>query len=102
MYASRFVCDVCCEAKLVYFGCVMSYRWRLGAQLHRRRIKTLFNIFPAFHMLVSSSSDLTVMEIIGRIEANQDLFQRKYAKKMAAEEEYYQNRYKLQAKGGRA
>lgn len=35
------------------------------------------------------------MEIVGRIEANQDLFQRKYAKKMAAEDEYYNKRYKL-------
>lgn len=36
------------------------------------------------------------MEIVGRIEANQELFQRKYAKKMAAEDEYYNKRYKLQ------
>lgn len=35
------------------------------------------------------------MEIVGRIEANQELFQRKYAKKMAAEDEYYNKRYKL-------
>lgn len=45
-----------------------------------------------------SSSNLTVMEIVGRIEANQELFQRKYAKKMAAEDEYYKNRYKLTPK----
>lgn len=38
------------------------------------------------------------MEIVGRIEANQELFQRKYAKKMAAEDEYYNNRYKLKPK----
>ncbi|CAM9440748.1 unnamed protein product [Ectocarpus sp. 6 AP-2014] len=44
------------------------------------------------------SSNLTVMEIVGRIEANQELFQRKYAKKMAAEDEYYKNRYKLTPK----
>ncbi|CAB1114055.1 unnamed protein product [Ectocarpus sp. CCAP 1310/34] len=44
------------------------------------------------------SSTLTVMEIVGRIEANQELFQRKYAKKMAAEDEYYKNRYKLTPK----
>lgn len=60
------------------------------------------SITSLLSMCLSSSSDLTVMEIIGRIEANQDLFQRKYAKKMAAEEEYYQNRYKLQARGGSA
>ena len=35
------------------------------------------------------------MEIMGRIEANQERFQRKYAKKMAAEDEYYKDRYKL-------
>ena len=35
------------------------------------------------------------MEIVGRIEANQELFQGKYAKKMAAEDEYYKKRYKL-------
>ena len=44
---------------------------------------------------MSSSSNLTGMEIVGRIEANQELFQRKYAKKMAAEDEYYKKRYKL-------
>lgn len=44
---------------------------------------------------LGSSSNLTVMEIVGRIEANQELFQRKYAKKMAAEDEYYKNRYQL-------
>eukprot|EP00904_Undaria_pinnatifida_P000727 jgi/Undpi1/10655/HiC_scaffold_29.g13104.m1 len=44
---------------------------------------------------ITSSSNLTVMEIVGRIEANQELFQRKYAKKMAAEDEYYKKRYKL-------
>lgn len=53
----------------------------------------LFDTFCA-----PSSSNLTVMEIVGRIEANQELFQRKYAKKMAAEDEYYKNRYKLTPK----
>ena len=50
---------------------------------------------PVTLALVNSSSNLTVMEIVGRIEANQELFQRKYAKKMAAEDEYYKKRYKL-------
>lgn len=49
----------------------------------------------ACRSFLRSPSNLTVMEIVGRIEANQDLFQRKYAKKMAAEDEYYKNRYKL-------
>lgn len=40
------------------------------------------------------------MEIVRRIEANQELFQRKYAKKMAAEDEYYKNRYKLSDSNG--
>ena len=32
---------------------------------------------------------------MGRIEANHERFQLKYVKKMAAEDEYYKNRYKL-------
>lgn len=40
------------------------------------------------------------MEIVGRIEANQELFQRKYAKKIAAEDEYYKKRYKLKPNDG--
>lgn len=52
---------------------------------------------PTFPVLYEpdSSCDLTVMKIIERIEANQDTFQRKYAKKIAAEDEYYKKRYKL-------
>lgn len=54
---------------------------------------------PRAHIF-NSSSNLTVMEIVGRIEANQELFQRKYAKKIAAEDEYYNKRYKLKPKDG--
>lgn len=55
------------------------------------RVPKEMNIFHE----TKSSSNLTVREIMGRIEANQERFQRKYAKKMAAEDEYYRNRYQL-------
>ncbi|CAM9345274.1 unnamed protein product, partial [Ascophyllum nodosum] len=60
-------------------------------ELSPYRVPKEMNIFHE----IKSSSNLTVMEIMGRIEANQERFQRKYAKKMAAEDEYYKDRYKL-------
>ncbi len=43
---------------------------------------------------ISSDCDLSVREIIARIQKNQELFSAKYSKKKVAEDEYYDTRYK--------
>ena len=41
---------------------------------------------------IDSASDLSVMEISGRIRQNQALFEKKYRRKSIAEAEYYDER----------
>ncbi|CAM9720686.1 unnamed protein product [Phaeothamnion confervicola] len=52
-----------------------------------------------FHELESPST-LTVSEIVGRIQKNEALFQRKFARKKIAEDEYYNKRYNLGSENG--
>lgn len=53
-------------------------------------------------MEISSDCDLSVREIVSRIQKNQELFVAKYSKKKVAEDNYYNARYALEEEGNGA
>ncbi|KAG5184915.1 CTP-phosphoethanolamine cytidylyltransferase [Tribonema minus] len=65
----------------------------------RKQVRDEYAVAKALNMYhrIGSPSCLTVKEIMGRIQKNQEAFEKKFAKKKKAEDEYYKGRYNMNA-----